>query len=124
MFVEEQKLRIDARFDRKLAQHARAKTVDCCDHSAVECALVIQPAPAFFFIRDAQHLIEFIAQAPVHFVGGAIGEGNRDDLIDRETSLAQNVNVAFDEYGRLAGARPGRHRDVLIDLVGGGCLFW
>jgi len=82
MFVEQQKLWIDARLDRKLAQQARAEAVNRCNHRAVERALIIQPPPALLLVRDAQHLVEFAAQAFVHFVGGAIGEGDGDDLID------------------------------------------
>ena len=37
--------------------------------------------------------------------------------------FAQDVQVALDQYGRFAGARPGRHRDVFLDLVGGRGLF-
>ena len=124
MFVEQQKLRIDARFDRKLAQHARAKAVNRGDHCAVERAFVVEPAAALFFVGDAQHLVELAAQAFAHFVGGAIGESDRDDLIDGETVFAEDVDVALDEDGRLARPRPCRHRDVFVDLVCGGGLFW
>jgi hypothetical protein len=112
------------RFDGKLAQHARAKTVNRRDHCAVERAFIVQPAAALFFIRDTQHLIQLAAQTLVHFVGGAVGESDRDNLIDREAVFAKDVDVTFDEYGRLARARPRRHRDVFVDLVRGGCLFW
>ena len=124
MFVEQQKLWIDARFDRKLAQQSRAETVNRRDHCAVERAFVVQPAAALFFVGDAQHLVELAAQALVHFVGGAIGEGDRDDLIDGETVFAKDVDVALDENRGLARARPGRHRDVFVDLVRGCGLFW
>ena len=124
MFVEQQKLRIDARFDRKLAQHARAKAVNRRDYRAVERAFVIEPAPALVFVRDAEHLVELAAQALVHFVRGAIGERDRDDLIDGETVFAEDVDVAFDEDSSLARPRPCRHRDVFIDLVSGCCLLW
>ncbi len=106
MFVEQQKLRIDARFDRKLAQHPRAKTVNRRDHGAVERAFVVEPAPALLVVGDAQHLVEFAAQAFAHFVGGAIGESDRDDLIDGETVFAEDVEVTLDENSRLARPRP------------------
>src|SRR6185503_21218844 len=82
MFVEQQKLWIDARLDRKLAQESRAEAVNRCNHGAVERALVVQPAAALFLVGDAQHLVKLAAQALVHFVRGAIGEGDGDDLID------------------------------------------
>ena len=80
--VEKQKLRIDARLDWKLAQQSRAEAVNRRDYGAVEGAFVVEPAASLFFVGDAQHLVELVTQASVHFVGGAIGEGDRDDLID------------------------------------------
>src|SRR4029079_10610844 len=119
MLVEEEKLRIDARLDRKLAQQASAEAVNRRDHSAVERSFVIQPAASLFFVRDAEHLVELGAQALVHFVRSAIREGDGDDLIDRETVFAEDVDVALDEDRGLSGARPRRYGDVLVDLVRG-----
>jgi len=109
MLVEEEKLRIDTRFNRELAQHARAKAVNRRDHRAVERAFVVEPPSSLFFVGDAQHLVQLAAQALVHFVCSAIGEGDRDDLIDRETVFAEDVDVALDEHGGLARPRPRRH---------------
>src|SRR5829696_3133349 len=124
MFVEQQKLRVDARFDRKLAQHARAKAVNRRDNRAVESAFVVEPAATLFFVRDAQHLVELAAQALVHLIRGAVRESDRDDLIDGETVFAEDVDVTLDEDGSLAGPRPRGHRDVFIYLVCGRRLFW
>src|SRR6185503_20850086 len=119
MFVEQQKLRIDARLDWKFAQHARAKTVDRRDDGAVESAFVVEPMPALRFIRDAKHQVDFAAKAFAHFVRSAIRKSDGYDLIYGEAVFAEDVDVALDEDGGLARPRPGRHRDVFADLVGG-----
>ena len=110
MFVEQEELWIDARFDRKLAQQSRAEAMNRRDHCAVERALVVEPAAALFLISDTQHLVEFAAQALVHFIGCPISEGNRDDLIDREAVFAEDMDVALDQHRRLARAWPRASR--------------
>ena len=123
VFIEQDELGIDTGFDRKLAKQTRAKAMNGSYDGAVQSAFVLEPAAALFVGRDAQHQVELAAQALAHFVRGAIGEGNCDDLIDREFVFAENVDVALDEDGRLARSRPRRHRDMLVDLVCSVSLF-
>ena len=123
MFIQQQKLRIDPGLNRKLAQQPRAETVNRGDYSTVQGAFVIQPPLSLSAGCDLQNVIESLSQTLAHLVRGPIGERDGHDLIDVQQVLAQNVQVALDQHSRLARTRPGGHRDVLAELVGGGGLF-
>ena len=64
------------------------------------------------------------SKALAHLVCCAIGEGDSDDLINGEVSLAEDVQITLDQHGGFPGARTCGHRDVLLDLVSGRSLFW
>src|ERR1051325_10696076 len=123
MFVEQKELWVDTRFDRKLAQQARAEAVNRSDHCAVEGAFVIKPAPTLVAGRDAQHVIEIRAQALAHFISGAVGECDGDDLIDSEAVFAEDMQVAFDQDRRFTRAGSGRDGDMFTYFVSGCGLF-
>src|SRR5256885_9405990 len=124
MFVEQEKLWINTGLNRKLSQQPGAEAMDGSDYRTIKRALVIQPKPSFICRCGLQDEIELISETLAHLVGGAIGKGDGNNLIDIEVRiLAQDVEVTFDEHRRLARARSSRHRDVLVDLVSGGCLF-
>jgi len=93
------------------------------DHGAVQRALVIQPVSPVVSRSGLQNEIELFPEPLAHLVGRAIGKRDGDDLIDVEVVFAQDVQIALDEHRRLARARPGRHRDVLLDLVCGSGLL-
>ena len=89
MFIKQQKLRIDSRFNRKLAQQARAETVNGRDHRAIERAFVIEPMLSLVSGAAVCRMqVELCSQSLAHFVGGAIGESDGDDLIDVEMRIA------------------------------------
>src|SRR4029079_16886015 len=97
-------------------------TMDGCNHGSVERPLMAHPDPAFIRGGRAKQLIKLPAQSLAHFVGGAIGEGDGNDLVYRNVASAKDVEVAFDQYGGLARARSGGDRDMPIDSVSSFCL--
>ncbi len=82
MFVQQRELRIDVGLDGKLMKHARTKTVNRRDTSTFQRALMAQPAPAFVSICLFEEIVDLFAHTLAHFVGGAIRESNRHDVID------------------------------------------
>ena len=94
-----------------------------CDHGAIERALVMQPALPFITVGSLQNMIESFTKAFAHLVRGAVGEGDGDDLIEVQFLLAQDVQVALNQDGRLAGAGAGSDGDVAVNGVGGSRLL-
>ena len=82
MLVEQGELRIDVGLDRKLMEDARTKTVNRRDTSAFQRALVTQPAPAFVSVCLFEEIVNLSTHTLAHFIGGAVRESNRDDIID------------------------------------------
>src|SRR5260370_11689891 len=82
MLVEQRELWMDIGLDGKLMEDARTKTVNRRDTCAFKRALVAQPAPAFVSICLFEEIVDLFAHTLAHFVGGAIRESNRYDVID------------------------------------------
>src|SRR5688500_10204428 len=120
MFVQQKKLRINSSFNRELSQQTRTKPVNCRYHRSVKRALIIKPLPANVVRRCLQNQVQLCTQTFAHLIGGAIGKGNGDYLIDVEMGIfPENVKVTLYENGCFTGSWPGRNRDVLLDLVSG-----
>src|SRR6185503_861969 len=76
VFVQQNKLRIDARFNRELAQQSRTKAMNGCDDRAIKRALVVEPLLTFVTLRRRKNLIKFFTESFAHLVRGAIREGD------------------------------------------------
>jgi hypothetical protein len=71
-----------------------------------------------------QYPVQIFSEAFAHFVGGAIGKGYGNDLIDIEGLVfAQDVKISLDEDGRFARAGTGRDRHMPVKRMGSGFLF-
>ena len=94
------------------------------DDCAVERAFVSHPTLTFLTGAVSENAIQILSQAFAHFVCGAIGKGDGDDLIDIKTLVfAQDVKIALDEDGGFARARAGGYRNMPVKRVCSGCLF-
>src|SRR5687768_16320416 len=93
------------------------------DHSTIKRALVAEPTPSVIGRGGVQDQIELFSETLAQLVSRAICKGDSDDLIDIEVVVAEDVQVTLNEDSGFSGARPGRHRDVLIDLIGGSSLL-
>jgi hypothetical protein len=49
--------------------------------------------------------------------------GRADDVLDRNSPGAQNLEVAFDQHKRFTGARPGGDGQVPIERMSGSLLL-
>ena len=124
MLIEQEKLRIDARLNRKLAQEPGAEPVNRGADRAIQSALVVKPMPALGGRGSLQNQVEFFPEPLAHFVRGAIGEGDSDYLIDVEVGvLTKDMKIALDQYRCLPRPRAGRHRDMFRYLVSGSGLL-
>src|SRR6266545_1212256 len=123
MLIEQEKLRINSRFNWKLTKQSRTEAMNGGDHGAVKSAFVIQPMPSLIGRGGLQNEIELLSKPLAHFIGGTIGKSDGDNLIDVELVFAEDVQVTLDEHRRLSGTRSGRYRDVFLDLVCGCCLL-
>jgi hypothetical protein len=56
--------------------------VDGRDDRAIERALVVEPALTLVTLSGRENPIKFFSESFAHFVGGPIGKGDSDDLID------------------------------------------
>src|SRR6266567_4387737 len=123
MLVQQRELRIDVSLDGKLMQDTRTKTVNRRDTSAFQRALVTQPAPAFVSSCLFEEIVDLFAHTLAHFVGGAIRESNRYDVIDGDFPGAQNFQIALNQHQRLAGTWPGSDGKVTVESMRGDLLF-
>ena len=68
-------------------------------------------------------LVDRLADAAAHLAGGAVGEGDGDDLADLGAVVAQVRQVALGEDVRLAAAGPGGEDDGGVARVDGEVLL-
>ena len=123
MLVEQPKLRIDVRFNRKLVKQARTETMNGGDDGAFQRALVTQPAHPLVAGTFAQQRIDLFPHALAHFIRGAVRKSDCDDVVYCDVLRAQNVKIALNQDGSLARARTRSHRKVTLDGVRSRCLF-
>ena len=123
MLVEQNELRIDVRFHRKLMQQPRTEPVDRGDHSPFQRALMSQPALTLVAFSYAEQVVNRCAHALAHLVRGTIRERDGDDVIDGDFLGAENLEIAFDQHERFTRARPGGDREVAVERARGGLLF-
>src|SRR5262245_45591378 len=124
MRVEQDELWIKVGFDRKLAEQSRAEAVNRGDDCAVQRPLVTYPANPLAGSRGAQKLVELTPEPFAHLVSRAVGKGDGDDLVYSNAGGSEDMQVALDENGRLAGARTGGNRDVAVERMRGQFLLW
>src|SRR5512132_391552 len=120
MCIKQQKLRVDTRFDGKLAQKKGAETMDRIDDCAVERAFVSHPTLALVSGATGENPVQLFSQAFAHLIGSAIGKGDGNDLIDIEILVfAQDVKISLDEDGSLTRTGTGSHRHMPVKRVRG-----
>src|SRR5262249_40627953 len=72
---------------------------------------------------SAQQAVDSIADALPHFVGRSIGEGDGDDVVDRDFFGAQNFQITLHQNEGLAGAGSGRDGQMTVKRVSSDLLF-
>ena len=86
-----------------------AKGVDRADTSELQLLERAVEPIAFLARRLRPGLFDLAAQAKLHFAGRFLGEGDRDDAIERSGAGADQADDPADEGGGLAG--PSRRLD-------------
>ena len=99
--------RIDAGFDRPLAQQVGAEAVDGADVRLLETGQRVDRAACASPERGrgAARAIEPLAQPQLQLAGGLLGERHRDDLSDRRPAFGEDRDDPPDQLGRLARCR-------------------
>src|SRR6185295_176075 len=118
-FVEQDKLRIDVGFDRKLVEQARAESVDRGNYRAFEGTLVAQPLSPLITFGFSQEGVYFGTDTFAHLVGCSIGERDSNDVINRNFLSTEDFQVSLDKDSGFAGAGSGSYREVTIEGVRG-----
>src|SRR5690606_27789874 len=103
--VIDHEVRVDADLAAVLAQDARRERVEGAHH---------HPAGAF-----AHKALD----AVLHFAGGLVCEGKRQDIPGRDVVLLDEVGDADGEYARLAAPRTGDDQQRAVDGSHGQALF-
>ena len=62
---------------------------------------------------------EHAPDARLHFPGGLVGEGHREDALDRHPMLLDEVDDARREHPGLARAGAGEHEHGAVDVLHG-----
>src|SRR5687768_11471004 len=99
MLIEEQKMWINARLNRKFTQEARTEAMNGGDHSTIKRALVTEPTPLVTGRGGFQNQIELFSKTLAHLVGRAVSKGDSDDLIDIEVVFTEDVQITLNEDG-------------------------
>jgi len=68
-------------------------------------------------------MVDLLARALAHFVGSAIRESDRYDVIDGDFPGAKNFQIALHQNQRLACAGTGSNGKMSIESVRGCGLF-
>ena len=117
---QHRKRRIDARFDRPLAQQLGAEAVDGADlrlfevmHGGVEQAAGVRVGRGLL-----PRALELFAQAQLQLAGGLFAERDGHDLADRGALVRDQRDDAADQLGGLAGAGRGFDNQRLVELGG------
>ena len=102
--------RIDAGFDRTLAEQISAETVDRADVRFFEpLDRVGKIRPHAFVFRPMAPLLQLLTQTQLQLARRLFGEGDGDDLIDPCAAAGEHLEHALDQLGRLP--RSGRRFD-------------
>ena len=82
MLFEQDELRIEFCFHRKLTQQARAEAMNCSDHGAFERPFVPQPFLPLITGRCAQNFVNIVPDAAAHLVRSAVRKRDSHNVIN------------------------------------------
>ncbi len=112
--------RIDAGFDRALAQKICAEGVDRADVRLFELRQrPIEPRPRLVIVADRHaRAVELFPQPQLQLARGLLREGDGDDPADVRLALGDDADDAADERRGLAGAGRGFDDERRVESVG------
>ena len=126
-FGEDGKRRVDARFDRPLAQELGAEPVDGADvrilevvHRVAETSCLPCACRTGRVAVGRQRrapLFELLANAQLQLAGGFFAEGDRHDLANLGAAGLDQADDARHELGGLAGASGGLDDERLVERL-------
>ena len=99
--------------------------MNCGDHSTIERSLVSHPTLPLRPTRVAEQPVHRFAESLAHFISGAIGERDCNELVDRwRLLLAQDMKITFYQNRGFPRAGSGNDGDVAIERVRRSSLGW
>ena len=119
IFVEHRKIRIDAGGHGKFPQDTGAEGVDGGDLGGIQALSQVQKAGAGFGIIDRFQPAADHARHPLgHLCRRFFGEGNRQHVAHIHLLFQDELEIALDQNGGLAGAGPGGDGNVPVGAQG------
>ena len=108
--------RIDPCLDRPLVQKVAAEGVDRADAGELQfLERAVQPV-ALLGRCLGSCLLDLAAQAKLHLAGRFLGEGDRDDPVERAGAGADQPDDPADQGGGLAGSRRRLDEEARAEL--------
>ena len=114
---------IDARFEGKLAQQTGGERVNGLNVSAHQAVQRSSIAGAFRLGGALEPFVQAIPDPGAQLAGGLLGEGDHDDLVDLGDAAADDLQHAFNQDPRLAGAGTRFQEETGAEIAGGGAAY-
>ena len=108
--------RVNPCLDRSLVQKVAAEGVNRADTSEFQLLERAVEPVALLGCRPGSRLLDLAPQAKLHLAGRLLGEGDRDDPVERAGAGADQPDDPADQSGGLAGPRRRLDEEARAEL--------